>query len=81
MTTLVELKPGETAKFIGFTHSNKTYRHKLLAMGLTPGTIILVKRIAPLGDPIEIQIRGFSLMLRKNEAQALKIERISTCIP
>jgi ferrous iron transport protein A len=49
------------------------YKRKLLAMGLTPGTEIVVTRHAPLGDPTEIEVRGFRLSLRKGEADALQI--------
>jgi ferrous iron transport protein A len=46
-------------------------------MGLTPGTEFTVIRFAPLGDPVEIQVRGFALSLRKDEATALLVEKIS----
>ncbi len=46
-------------------------------MGLTLGTEFTLVRIAPLGDPIEISVRGFSLILRKNEAKILKLERVT----
>jgi ferrous iron transport protein A len=50
------------------------YREKLLAMGLIRGTEFVVERVAPLGDPIEITVRGFALSLRKDEASAIMIE-------
>jgi ferrous iron transport protein A len=43
-------------------------------MGLTPGTELRVTRVAPMGDPVEIQVRGFRLSLRKDEAAALQVE-------
>lgn len=49
------------------------YKRKLLGMGLTPGTILRVKRHAPLGDPTEIEVRGFALSLRKGEAAVLQV--------
>ena len=67
---------GDSGKIIGFTNSGKAYRKRLLAMGLTPGTVFTVTRFAPLGDPIEIKIRGFSLSLRKNEATVLIVEKL-----
>jgi ferrous iron transport protein A len=79
--SIIELKPGEKAKLIGFNTNEKAYRHKLLAMGLIPGTIFLLKRIAPLGDPLEIQVRGFALTLRKSEAGCLQVERVPACTP
>ncbi len=54
--------------------TQKAYKKKLLAMGLTPGTEFTVTRVAPLGDPIEILVRGFKLSLRKDEAAALIVE-------
>jgi ferrous iron transport protein A len=69
------MKVGECAQVSGFTKGAKGYRHKLLAMGLTPGTGFRVTRVAPMGDPVEIEVRGFNLSLRKDEASALRVER------
>jgi ferrous iron transport protein A len=74
--SLKTLSVGEQGKIIGFEKSGKAYRKRLLAMGLTPGAEFMVTRFAPLGDPVEIQIRGFSLTLRKNEAAVLLIDKI-----
>jgi len=46
-----------------------------LAMGLTPGTPFKVTRVAPLGDPVEIAVRGFKLTLRRDEAAAVRVEK------
>ncbi len=70
------LAVGDRGKVVGFTKTGQAYRKKLLAMGLTPKTEFMVTRFAPLGDPIEIKIRGFSLTLRKNEADVLLIEKL-----
>jgi len=70
------LEVGDQGKIVGFDKAGKAYRKKLLAMGLTPGTEFKVTRFAPLGDPVEIKIRGFSLSLRKNEATVLLIEKL-----
>lgn len=72
---LKNLGVGDLGKIVGFEQSGKAYRKRLLAMGLTPGTNFRVTRFAPLGDPIEIKLRGFSLTLRKNEADVLLIEK------
>lgn len=69
------LNIGDTAKITGFKQGPSAYRSSLLSMGLLPGTDITVSRIAPLGDPIEIQLRGFSLILRKAEADILTLEK------
>lgn len=73
--TLEQMTVGESGKVSGYVKGASVYREKLLAMGLTRGTEITVARIAPLGDPVEIQVRGFALSLRKNEAAALLVER------
>ena len=73
--TLGQLAVGEAGKVVGFDKSNRAYRQKLLAMGLTPGTEFIVVRYAPLGDPVEIRVRGFALSLRKAEANALLVKR------
>jgi ferrous iron transport protein A len=74
--TLRDMKVGETGKVSGYAKGATVYREKLLAMGLTKGAQFSVERIAPMGDPVEIQIRGFALTLRKDEASALMVERI-----
>jgi ferrous iron transport protein A len=73
--TLRELAIGETGRVVGFDKSRRGYRQKLLAMGLTPGTDFTVTRLAPLGDPVEIRVRGFALSLRKDEADTLLVEK------
>jgi len=74
--TLGELQVGDRAKVTGFTAGGGAYRRKLLAMGLTPGVEIGIARVAPLGDPVELRVRGFALSLRKEEASALKVEKL-----
>jgi ferrous iron transport protein A len=76
MTTISELKVGDHAKVAGFTETGRGYRRKLLTMGLTPGAEISITRLAPMGDPVEIRVRGFSLSLRKEEAAALNVEKL-----
>jgi ferrous iron transport protein A len=73
---LKELGIGDRARVLGFTEGGKAYRRKLLSMGLTPGAELSVTRVAPMGDPVEIRIRGFALTLRKDEADALSVERL-----
>lgn len=69
------LSVGDSGRIVGFEKSGKAYRKRLLAMGLTPGTDFRVTRFAPMGDPVEIKLRGFSLTLRKDEAGVLLIEK------
>jgi ferrous iron transport protein A len=73
--SLGELSVGEKATVSGFAEGTKEYRAKLLAMGLTKGIDIQVTRVAPLGDPVEISVRGFSLSLRRAEANAVLVEK------
>lgn len=75
ITNFNALAVGDSGKITGFEASGKGYRKRLLAMGLTPGTPFNITRFAPMGDPVEIKIRGFSLTLRKDEAQVLLIEK------
>ena len=74
--TLADLQVGNRATVVGYDKSNTAYRHKLLAMGLTRGTDLTVNRVAPLGDPIEIAVRGFHLSLRRDEATALLVKEV-----
>lgn len=74
--TIDTLNSGDLARVVGFSAQGKAYRKKLLAMGLTPGTQFSISRFAPLGDPVEIRLRGFSLSLRKNEASVLMLEKV-----
>lgn len=74
--TLKELKVGQRAKVLGFIEAGGTYRRKLLSLGLTPGTELSVVRVAPMGDPVEIRVRGFALSLRKHEAGTLTVEKL-----
>jgi ferrous iron transport protein A len=73
---LGELRAGEHGRVIGYRRGDRSYREKLLSMGLTPGTEFSVVRLAPLGDPVEINVRGYAVSLRKGEAQLLRVERL-----
>lgn len=76
MTTLSDMKPGERARICGFNPGDRSYRQKLLAMGLTLNAEFTLIRRAPLGDPIQIEIRQSYVCLRGAEAEILKIERL-----
>jgi len=75
--TLVTLEVGQSGRILGYEPGGRAYRGKLLSMGLTPGTHFTVTRQAPLGDPVEIEVRGYKLSLRKGEAAALQVERVA----
>jgi len=72
---LKQLSVGDSGRVVGFGEGSRTYRRKLLSLGLTPGTELTVTRYAPMGDPVEIRVRGFSLSLRKDEAATLLVEK------
>lgn len=70
-----KLKPKQSA-FITMVGGDGALRHHLLDMGLTPGTEITLQKIAPMGDPIQIEVRGYELTLRLDEAKKIEIENI-----
>lgn len=71
---LADLTTGQIGRVAGYSKGSKVYRQKLMAMGLVMGTEFSITRVAPMGDPVEIEVRGFSLSLRKSEAEALSVE-------
>ena len=75
--TLKDLLPGDRARVAGFLEGGNAYRRKLLSLGLTPGAELSVTRVAPLGDPVEIRVRGFALSLRRDEAATLSVEKLA----
>lgn len=70
-----EMKVGEEALVAGFSKSDSAYRQKLLRMGLTKNAEFKVVRKAPLGGPIEIEVRGSRVVLRSDEADVLEVDR------
>jgi len=76
MTTLTldQLALGSQARILGFTATETNFRRKLLALGVMPGALLEVRRFAPLGDPIQIQLRGSSISLRRQEASIIQVE-------
>lgn len=71
--TLKELKPGQEGTVINIGEKGSA-RRRIMDMGVTPGVIIKVIKVAPLGDPIEINIRGYELSLRKDEAKQIVVK-------
>lgn len=74
--TLSEVAIGKEGTVVGFAKTTTGYRQKLLAMGLIKGTSFKVVRVAPMGDPIEIMVRDYSLSLRRDEAKALLVKEV-----
>lgn len=72
---LSKLKAGESARVVRFDNVPSSYQRKLMSLGLIVGTNFTVKRTAPLGDPVELNIRGFRLSLRRAEASGIIVEK------
>ena len=73
MKTLRDLKVGGTSKVISI-HGEGKVKRRIMDMGITKGTEIYVKKVAPLGDPVEVTVRGYELSLRKDDADILEME-------
>ena len=73
MKTLKEVKVGETVKVVKL-HGEGAVKRRIMDMGITKGVTIFVRKMAPLGDPIEINVRGYELSLRKADAEMIEIE-------
>lgn len=74
--SFADLQVGDNARLLSYHQLTDSYRKKLMSMGLTPGICFRVQRVAPLGDPVEISVRGFCLSLRRSEAAGLQVERV-----
>ena len=72
--TLKELKIGESGLVVT-VGGEKMLRRRLLEMGITPRTTVTVKKVAPMGDPIELFLRGYALSLRLEDAEKITVER------
>ena len=73
---LDELKVGDKAKVIKLNVENKEIRRHLLDMGVTRGVIVTIKKIAPMGDPIDLQLRDYELCISKSELDQIEVEAI-----
>lgn len=76
MYKVKDMEIGQSAKISGYEKGDGQYRTRLLSMGLTRGTELTLKKVAPLGDPVEVEIRGFKLSLRKAESEILILEEV-----
>ena len=76
MVQITELEQGDKVRLIDFGLTQSPYRRRLLSLGVTRGVEFSVVRRAPLGCPIQIEVRGTSLTLRKEEASHLVLERV-----
>jgi ferrous iron transport protein A len=73
MKTLRDVKVGETAEVVKI-HGTGALKRRIMDMGITKGTQIYVRKVAPLGDPVEITVRGYELTLRKDDADILEMK-------
>ena len=71
---LSDLKIGQRAKVLGIHMDKPEVRRHLLDMGITKGTEILIKKIAPMGDPIDISLRDYELCIRKTDLSKIEVE-------
>lgn len=71
--TLSDIKPGATCTVVRLCDQGAT-RRRIMDMGITKGTTVSVRKVAPLGDPIEVTVRGFELSIRKADADKIIVE-------
>jgi len=71
--SLHQLKPGEKGRIVKIQNRGPAHR-RIMDMGITPGSLVEVERVAPLGDPIDIKVKGYHLSLRKEEAENIIVE-------
>ena len=75
MMTLAELKAGQTGKIV-VVGGEGALRRRFLDMGLIPKTVVYVRKVAPMGDPIELCLRGYELTIRQEDARQIEIEML-----
>ena len=73
MNTLREVPVGQSAKVVKI-HGEGAVKRRIMDMGITKGIEIYVRKVAPLGDPIEVNVRGYELSLRKADAESVEVE-------
>jgi ferrous iron transport protein A len=73
MKTLKDVQIGKSA-VIAKVHGEGALRRRIMDMGLTKGTLVKVHKVAPLGDPMELTVRGYELSLRKADAEMIEVE-------
>lgn len=73
MKTLKEAKVGETVKVVKL-HGEGAVKRRIMDMGLTKGVEVHVRKVAPLGDPVEVTVRGYELSIRRGDAEMVEVE-------
>ncbi len=74
MKTLKESKFGDTVRVVKL-HGEGAVKRRIMDMGLTKGVDVQIRKVAPLGDPIEVTVRGYELSIRKADAEMIEVER------
>ena len=73
MNTLKQVKRGESAKVVKL-HGEGAVKRRIMDMGITKGVTVYVRKVAPLGDPVEVNVRGYELSIRKADAEMIEIQ-------
>ncbi len=73
MRTLKQAKIGETVTVVKL-HGEGAVKRRLMDMGITKGVSVFIRKVAPLGDPVEVTVRGYELSLRKADAEMIEVE-------
>ena len=73
MKTLKDVKPGQTVTIVKL-HGEGAVKRRIMDMGITKGSELYIRKVAPLGDPVEITVRGYELSVRKNDAQCVQVK-------
>lgn len=73
MQTLKEVKCGDTV-FVVKLHGEGAVKRRIMDMGITKGTEVYVRKVAPFGDPVEVNVRGYELSLRKADAEMIEVQ-------
>lgn len=73
MNTLKQAKVGDTLKVVKL-HGEGAVKRRIMDMGITRGTQLYIRKVAPLGDPVEITVRGYELSIRKADAEMIEVE-------
>ncbi|HCS33714.1 MAG: FeoA family protein [Oscillospiraceae bacterium] len=73
MKTLRQVKVGETVTVVKL-HGEGAVKRRIMDMGITKGVQVYVRKVAPLGDPVEVNVRGYELSIRKNDAEMIEVQ-------
>lgn len=73
MKTLKQTRIGESARVVKL-HGEGALKRRIMDMGITKGVVVYIRKVAPLGDPVEVTVRGYELSIRKTEAENIEVE-------